>query len=132
KTSGIASTTPEANHNPAGERQNAATAPFYHTRPFSEGAAMSLPTLRDAKGSELADRGRVLQEKDGWAVFSLNGPDKYRVVLAERSTCSCADWELRQADCKHILAVKLTINRQASGIDFPVVTDAPPIKFPKP
>lgn len=90
--------------------------------------------VREAKASELADRGRAVQQQDGsWVVFSLNSCERYRVVLgADRATCTCPDWETRQEDCKHILACKISASRQQSGIAFEPVTDTPPIKFPRP
>jgi transposase len=89
--------------------------------------------LREAKAIELADRGRVVQEKGGgWVVFSLNSCEKYLVVLgADRATCTCPDGELRQEDCKHVLAVRITLSRQGSGIDFQPVINTPPVKFPR-
>jgi transposase len=89
--------------------------------------------VREAKAIELADRGRVVQEKNGgWLVFSLNSCEKYRVALgADRATCTCPDWETRQEDCKHVLAVRITLSRQNCGIEFQPATDTPPFKFPR-
>src|SRR5260370_36299116 len=65
---------------------------------------------REAKAVELADRGRVVADKGGWLVFSLNGPEKYTVTL-EPPFCSCPDFETRHAACKHVLATKIFASR---------------------
>jgi len=64
---------------------------------------------REVKAKELADRGRVVCDGSGWLVFSLTSPERYQVSL-EPPFCSCPDFELRQEECKHILAVRLTLN----------------------
>jgi transposase len=66
------------------------------------------------KAVELADRGRCILNQDGtWTVFSLNSTNKYKVVLFgthpqtganHHHTCTCPDYAIRQAPCKHIRA----------------------------
>jgi transposase len=68
---------------------------------------------REVKATELADRGRVVKDSVGWWVFSLNGPQRYRVTLAPLF-CSCPDFETRHADCKHISAVRILASREGS------------------
>ena len=62
--------------------------------------------VRSEKARELAERGRVVKHDDGaYFVFSLTSPNKYKVAL-NPPHCSCPDFDLRKAPCKHVLAVQ--------------------------
>jgi hypothetical protein len=88
---------------------------------------------RQTKARELADRGRVVQQKDGsWVVFSLTSTGKYRVTL-DPVSCDCPDFELRQEPCKHVLAVRQA-EAQGRADKTPGKTRAPenaPLQHPK-
>lgn len=88
--------------------------------------------MREGKAVELADRGRVVKQGDGWLVFSLNGPNRYAVTLNPRASCECDDFELRHEDCKHILAARIVASREGCGIEFQQVTGTPPHQYPRP
>jgi transposase len=88
--------------------------------------------MREAKALELAQRGRVIRDGDGWTVFSLSGPEKYRVTL-EPLYCSCPDFETRHEACKHALAVQIALTlpsrgHRAVGED---TVEGPPVKWPR-
>jgi transposase len=87
--------------------------------------------MREAKALELADRDRVIRDGNGWVVFSLNGPERYRVTLAP-SHCVCPDFETRHEDCKHILSARIAASRE--GQDFGRTEEkleTPPVQWPR-
>src|ERR1022692_5155902 len=86
--------------------------------------------MREAKALELADRGRVVRDGDSWLVFSLNGPEKYRVTLAPLY-CSCPDFETRHEDCKHTLAARIASTRPANDFRTERKPETPPVVWPK-
>jgi len=86
---------------------------------------------RREKAKELADRGRVVSYGDGWLVFSLNTPEKYEVSLSP-VFCSCPDFELRQEECKHLLAVRLTVDRRAERLRPGPHPERAPVQYKKP
>jgi transposase len=67
-------------------------------------------SLREAKGLLIADRVQLKQEGNLYLVPSQSGRGKYKVD-PQAKTCSCPDFEFRQAACKHIYAVEITIRR---------------------
>jgi transposase len=85
---------------------------------------------REVKAKELADRGRVVCDGSGWVVFSLTSPEKYQVSL-EPPSCGCPDWELRQEERKHILAVRLTVARRAERMRPGPHPERPPVDYPR-
>jgi transposase len=66
---------------------------------------------REQKGLEIAARLGVVQRDGEWIVPSQSGGGKYKVVAADSDTpyCTCPDYELRKAKCKHIFAVEYTV-----------------------
>jgi transposase len=61
-----------------------------------------------AATSAIAKRGN-----ETWIVPSQSNVGKYAVTItAGGKECTCPDFELRQANCKHILAVQLTLFRE--------------------
>ncbi len=86
--------------------------------------------IREQKAVELADRGRVVKRPNGWLIYSLNSSEKYFVTVLPLS-CTCADFELRQEPCKHVLAVQITLSREASGSLTEQSTETPPINWPR-
>jgi transposase len=86
--------------------------------------------IREQKAVELADRGRVVKRPNGWLVYSLSSSEKYFVTVLPLS-CSCPDFELRQEPCKHVIAVQITLSREASGSPTEHRTEEPPIQWPR-
>jgi hypothetical protein len=88
-------------------------------------------STREIKAKELADRGRVVCDGSDWLVFSLTSPEKYQVSL-DPLFCSCPDFELRQEECKHTLAVRLTVTRRAERLRPGPHPQTPPVQHKKP
>ena len=86
--------------------------------------------MREAKAIELADRGRVVRDGDGWVVFSLNGPEKYKVTL-EPLFCSCPDFETRHEDCKHTMAARIASTREGQDFRTEEKPKTPPVVWPR-
>ena len=92
--------------------------------------------MRELKALELAARSKITYADGVWSVPSQVVATKtYRVTLGESPSCECEDWALRQqgqhfdpkaAPCKHILAARLTCERDHGGNPPPIVTDAVP------
>jgi len=61
---------------------------------------------RQERGVQLAQRGHILKQTDGWKVLSQTGNGHYFVRLDDTPSCTCPDFELRQQKCKHIYAVE--------------------------
>ncbi len=73
---------------------------------------------RQQKARELADRARIVFENGRYTVPSQSGNGSYTVVLdREFSTCDCPDFELRSKPCKHLLAVRLYVQKQNRGTE---------------
>lgn len=66
--------------------------------------------IREEKGRDIAQRFQIKRQGDLYLVPSQSGRGKYKVDGAVRR-CSCPDFEIRQAKCKHIYAVETTIRR---------------------
>jgi len=70
-------------------------------------------TERETKALEIAARTKLTHKGDTWIVPSQSGPKKYTVNLhPESPRCTCPDFEFRQARCKHIYAVEITLKRE--------------------
>src|SRR5689334_731645 len=73
---------------------------------------------RRQKAHELADRARITFADGCYTVPSQSGNGQYTVILGDDGAlCDCPDFELRNKDCKHILAVKLFKQRQERGVE---------------
>jgi transposase len=59
-------------------------------------------------------------------VPSQTSAAKYRVTLHPAISCGCEDFLLRQEACKHILAVRITCERDGGAKGPEIVTDAVP------
>jgi transposase len=81
--------------------------------------------LREAKALEIAARSKLIFKDNYWVVPSQQtGHDPYRVVLAANSaTCTCEDHQTNQRQCKHILAVRLVLERECGGVGPAIDTD---------
>jgi len=81
--------------------------------------------MRELKALEIAARQRIVFDNGVWLVPSQSSATKYRVALNPVS-CTCEDFLLRQEACKHVLAVRLTCERER-GVKGPdIVTDEVP------
>jgi transposase len=84
--------------------------------------------MRDLKSLEIAARQRIVFDNGAWLVPSQTSATKYRVSLNPVS-CTCDDHQLRQdaaKPCKHVLAVRLTCERERGARGPKIVTDAIP------
>jgi transposase len=90
---------------------------------------MSSPQeVRERRGRELAGRLRIVQSPSGkWIVPSDSGQGKY-VVDADAPSCSCVDFELNRQPCKHVWAVRFTIQGVPAEADE---APAEPVEKPK-
>src|SRR6266550_1310048 len=69
---------------------------------------------RELRGLTIAATTQLRPGRGGWHVPSQQGTGSY-VVDPDMGTCSCPDHELRQVECKHLLAVRFTIRRDKGG-----------------
>ncbi len=81
---------------------------------------------REIKALEIAARMRVVREGDFWSVPSQTGSAKYRVDPVAPS-CNCEDFQLTRRACKHVLAVRLVIERE-QGNEAAIPTPEPDAK----
>jgi uncharacterized Zn finger protein len=65
--------------------------------------------VRKERGVQLAQRGHIIKQADGWQVLSQTGNGHYLVKLDNSPSCTCPDFELRRHKCKHIYAVECLI-----------------------
>jgi SWIM zinc finger len=65
--------------------------------------------VRQDRGVQLAQRGHILKQADGWRVLSQTGNGHYLVRLDDTPSCTCPDFEMRGQKCKHIYAVECLI-----------------------
>lgn len=86
---------------------------------------------RELKALEIAARSKIIFDNDAWIVTSQSSAKKYRVQLNPIS-CSCEDFELRREPCKHVLAVRFTLEREGGSrtqqIDMDTVPKRPTYK----
>src|SRR5258708_6080113 len=91
---------------------------------------------REQKAQEIAASARITFTNGYWLVPSQSGGSaRYKVeVDGLFPSCSCKDFELRDKDCKHILAVRLFIEQQKNGGNQPKLAapqePAPKVKRP--
>jgi transposase/predicted nucleic acid-binding Zn finger protein len=72
-------------------------------------------SIRQQKGLEIAKRATIKKHGNLWLVPSQSGKGKYSVD-AEASRCTCPDFDLRRAKCKHIFAVEEVIERTKTTV----------------
>lgn len=68
-------------------------------------------SMREQKGRDIAQRFHIARQGNLYLVPSQSGSGKYKVD-AEAGRCSCPDFEIRQAKCKHLYAVEIRIRRE--------------------
>ena len=73
---------------------------------------------REQKAEEIAAGGKITLGDGCFHVPSQSGPTTYKVAIGPRPTCTCEDYELREKVCKHIIAVRLFVQRMT--VDNPV------------
>jgi transposase len=82
--------------------------------------------MRELKALEIAARFKIACEGGVWLVPGQASPGKkYRVTLKPLS-CECDDFSLRQEPCKHVIAARLTCERDYGGAAPAIVADAVP------
>ena len=71
---------------------------------------------RQQKALVIAAKSKLTKKGDTWLVPSQSGDETYKVNNTDPDwpTCTCIDFELRQARCKHIYAVEIVIEREQS------------------
>lgn len=71
---------------------------------------------RQAKAFHIAATTRLECDDGRWTVPSQTGTGSYKVVVTAAGTwtCTCPDYEERLADCKHVMAVEVTIQRESN------------------
>ena len=79
---------------------------------------------REERGLALADEAKISRSPKGWVVPSQNGGGRYTVSLdGDSPRCTCPDYEIRGAKCKHIFAVEHTIKRETKPDGTTTVTE---------
>jgi transposase len=84
--------------------------------------------MRELKALEIAARSHIVADDNGWIVPSQTSARKYRVTLHPAVTCTCEDFELRREPCKHVLAVRFSLEREQGQRTQKVDTDVVPKK----
>jgi transposase len=71
---------------------------------------------REQKALAIAAKNKLTKKGDTWLVPSQSDNGHYKVNNTDPDwpTCTCPDFELRRARCKHIYAVEFTIERETS------------------
>jgi transposase len=71
---------------------------------------------REQKALVIAAKNKLAKKGDVWLVPSQSDNGHYKVNATDPDwpTCTCPDFELRHARCKHIYAVEYTIERETS------------------
>lgn len=75
---------------------------------------MSEQSERKERGLVIAARTRITQDGKLWRVPSASGYKPFYQVDPVAKTCDCPDYEKREADCKHIYAVQIVIEREST------------------
>ena len=70
------------------------------------------PTGRQQRGLAIAAIAPIRKNRLGYRVPSQSGNGSYVVNVDDDPICTCPDFELRNAPCKHIYAVQLAIMRE--------------------
>src|SRR4051812_30978208 len=79
--------------------------------------------LRQQRGMELAATRTIRRKGKQWIVPSQAGTGFYRVSLVDAPSCSCPDFEKRQARCKHIFAATYVYMREQNQDGSTTVTE---------
>jgi hypothetical protein len=88
---------------------------------------------RQQKAQELAGRARIEFVDGCYLIPSQSHGGTYTVLLdGSTAVCECPDYELREEDCKHILAARLWRQRQDDGIGQNPADNTPAPKAKRP
>lgn len=80
-------------------------------------------TTREQKALEIADRFRIVESSGKWIVPSQSSTKKYAVkIVGKNSACDCPDFESRLEPCKHVMAVRLLIQKEENPDGSTTVT----------
>ncbi len=71
--------------------------------------------LREQKGLQIANKASITKQGNLYLVPSQSGRGKYKVD-PQAQRCTCADYEFKQAKCKHIFAVEHTIEKTKTTV----------------
>lgn len=86
---------------------------------------------RQYKAKQLVGTGKITRGNGYYLVPSQSGNARHRVVLSGLfPSCSCSDFELTGAECKHILAARAFAAEKATG--YPAETADPAERLPRP
>ena len=68
--------------------------------------------IREVRGYAIISKGDTPKQinKNTFEVPSQNGDNVYIVTMGKKASCTCPDFEKRQADCKHIHAVRFYLD----------------------
>jgi transposase len=71
---------------------------------------------REQKALVIAAKSKLTKKGDTWLVPSQSDDGRYKVNVTDPDwpTCTCPDFELRRARCKHIYAVEIVVERERS------------------
>jgi transposase len=91
----------------------------------TKAASPDADALRRQRGLAIAAVTKIEQKKEGfWTVPSQTGNGKYWVrMTGESPTCTCLDFEKRNAPCKHVFAVQYVIERESHPDGAETVTE---------
>ena len=82
---------------------------------------------REAKACEMTGDARISFRDGAWQVHSQTTSRYYRVNPSPTApACECEDFALRAKACKHVLAVRLLLERQMKGEPNPEPAALPP------
>jgi transposase len=85
---------------------------------------MKTTPTREQRALEIADKYKIVNKGNVWVVPSQTSNNKYRVrILNDRADCTCPDFELRRAYCKHVMAVQLVIQREQNPDGTETITE---------
>ena len=91
---------------------------------------------RQQQGVVIASFPSIKANKDGFSVRSQTSNGSYQVTIDDEGVlrCSCLDFESRNAACKHIYAVKITMAEEDPDEELPTwaqkAVESPPVKRP--
>ena len=79
---------------------------------------------REVKALQIAAKSKLKRKGKFWMVPSQAGHGEYRVYPDPQApTCSCPDYEFRNVQCKHIVAVRYTLQREQTADGHTIVTE---------
>lgn len=87
---------------------------------------------RQQKAEEIANGGKIVRGNGSWLVPSQSGKARNKVVLEGLfPSCTCEDFELRERDCKHLIAVRLFLEKTKGTGITENASSQPPEPSPK-